>query len=38
MARRKRFKHSLSHYRLLTAEMGKLYPVGCFEVLPDDTV
>lgn len=34
----KRHKHSLSHYHLLTAEMGKLYPVGLYEVLPGDTV
>lgn len=34
----KRNKHSLSHYRLVTADMGRLVPVGCFEVLPGDTV
>jgi len=34
----KRSKHSLSHYRLVTADMGKLVPVGCFEVLPGDSV
>lgn len=34
----KRHKHSLSHYHLLTAEMGGLYPVGHYEVLPGDTV
>lgn len=34
----KRNKHSLSHYRLLSADMGGLVPVGCFEVLPGDTV
>jgi len=34
----KRNKHSLSHYRLLTCDMGRLIPVGCFEVLPGDTV
>lgn len=34
----KRNKHSLSHYRLVTADMGRLIPVGCFEVLPGDTV
>lgn len=33
----KRFKHSLSHYHLTTGEMGKLYPVGHYEVLPGDT-
>lgn len=34
----KRSKHNLSHYRLTTLEMGKLYPVACYEVLPGDTV
>lgn len=34
----KRSKHSLSHYRLLTCDMGKLVPVACYEVLPGDTV
>jgi hypothetical protein len=34
----KRSKHSLSHYKLLTCDMGKLVPVGCYEVLPGDTV
>lgn len=34
----KRAKHSLSHYKLLTAQMGKLVPVSCFEVLPGDSV
>jgi hypothetical protein len=34
----KRTKHSLSHYKLLTANMGKLVPVGCYPVLPGDTV
>jgi hypothetical protein len=33
----KRFKHNLSHYKLLTCDMGKLVPVGCVEVLPGDT-
>lgn len=33
----KRSKHSLSHYKLFTGDMGKLYPVGCVEVLPGDT-
>lgn len=33
----KRSKHSLSHYRLMTGDMGKLYPVGCVETLPGDT-
>lgn len=34
----KRFKHSLSHYHLTTGEMGKIYPVGLYDVLPGDTV
>lgn len=34
----KRSKHSLSHYKLLTAQMGKLIPISCFEVLPGDSV
>lgn len=33
----KRSKHTLSHYRLLTGDMGKLLPVGVVEVLPGDT-
>lgn len=35
---RRRHKHSLSHYTLLTANMGVLTPVTWFEVLPGDTV
>lgn len=35
---KKRGKHSLSHYRLLTCDMGELIPCGHFEVLPGDTV
>lgn len=34
----KRHKHSLSHYKLLTTDMGKLVPITCFEVLPGDSV
>ena len=34
----RRSKHSLSHYNLLTCDMGKLVPCGLFEVLPGDTV
>jgi len=34
----KRSKFSLSHYRLLSTAMGRLTPVGCFEVLPGDTI
>lgn len=33
----KRHKHNLSHYRLTTLEMGKLYPVSVIEALPGDT-
>lgn len=35
---RKRNKFSLSHYELTTINMGGLYPVGWFPVLPGDTV
>ena len=34
----KRAKFSLSHYRLLTADMGGLIPVCCLEVLPGDSL
>ena len=34
---RKRDKYNLSHRKLLTADMGKLVPIGCMEVLPGDT-
>ena len=33
----RRHKHTLGHYRLLTGDMGLLYPVGLTEVLPGDT-
>lgn len=33
----KRSKHSLSHYNLLSCNMGELVPVGLVEVLPGDT-
>ena len=33
----KRSKHSLSHYKLVTADMGKLIPVATVEALPGDT-
>lgn len=33
----KRSKHSLSHYRLTSLNMGQLVPVMCEEVLPGDT-
>lgn len=32
-----RHKHSLSHYKLLTCDMGELVPIACMEVLPGDT-
>lgn len=34
----KRNKHSLSNYKLLTADMGKLIPIGLTECLPGDTI
>lgn len=34
----KRSKFSLSHYKLLTCDMGELVPIGLTEVLPGDTV
>lgn len=34
----KRTKHSLSHYKLFSADMGKLVPVSWFEALPGDTI
>lgn len=34
----RRNKFSLSHYKLLTMNMGELIPVSCFEVLPGDTI
>lgn len=34
----KRNKHNLSHYNLLSCDMGELVPVSCVEVLPGDTV
>lgn len=33
----KRSKHNLSHYRLLTGDMGELLPIGLVEVLPGDS-
>lgn len=33
----KRSKFSLSHYKLLSADMGELLPIGLVEVLPGDT-
>lgn len=34
----KRSKFSLSHYKLLTCDMGELVPIGLTEVLPGDTM
>lgn len=34
----KRSKFSLSHYKLLSCDMGELVPIGLTEVLPGDTV
>lgn len=34
----KRNKFNLSHYKLGSCDMGKLYPISCFEVLPGDTI
>jgi hypothetical protein len=33
----KRAKHTLSHYRMVTGDMGDLMPIGCVPVLPGDT-
>lgn len=34
----RRFKHSLSNYKLLTCDMGELVPCGILEALPGDTI
>lgn len=34
----KRSKFSLSHHRLLSFSQGELVPIGCYEVLPGDTI
>lgn len=34
----KRSKHTLSHYKLLSGNMGQLLPIACVPVLPGDTV
>lgn len=34
----KRFKHSLSNYKLASFDMGELVPIGHYEVLPGDSV
>lgn len=33
----RRNKHSLSHYKILSCDMGELVPIGLTEVLPGDT-
>lgn len=35
---KKRNKCSLSHYKLFSCQMGYLYPMALFEVLPGDTI
>jgi len=34
----KRYKHSLSNYKLLSCDMGELVPIGLTEVLPGDSL
>ena len=34
----KRSKFSLSHYKLLTCDMGLLIPIAWYEALPGDTI
>lgn len=34
----RRSKHTLSHYRMVTGNMGELMPIACVPVLPGDTV
>jgi len=34
----KRSKHTLSHYRMVTGNMGELMPISCIPVLPGDTL
>ncbi|QCS37357.1 major capsid protein [Tortoise microvirus 92] len=34
----KRFKHSLSHYKLMSFNMGDIVPIGLVEVNPGDTI
>lgn len=34
----KRYKHTLSNYRLTSGNMGELLPIGCVPVLPGDTI
>jgi len=34
----KRAKHSLSHYRLFSCDLGELIPIACMDVLPGDSI
>lgn len=34
----KRAKHSLSHYQLLSCDLGEIVPIGIIEVLPGDSM
>lgn len=34
----KRTKHNLSHYKMFSADMGRLIPISCYEILPGDSV
>jgi len=34
----KRSKHSLSHTKLFSCDMGEIIPMGCMEVLPGDSI
>lgn len=34
----KRSKHSLSHYRLFSCDLGEIVPIGCIDVLPGDSI
>lgn len=34
----KRSKFGLSHYKIFSCNMGDLVPVGCYEVIPGDTI
>jgi len=34
----KRSKHSLSHTKLFSCDLGEIIPIGCMEVLPGDSI
>ena len=34
----KRFKHNLSHWKLVTGNMGEIMPISCYEVIPQDHI